>query len=351
MPRSRRRGGGARTTGEFWPSYVDALSSLLLIFIFVLTLFFLAQYYLGQALSGKDTAMAKLQARVSELADMLALAKSDKASLQAQLASLQATLQQETAKRSTAEAQVTSLQSQLDTAKTGSSAAQQQAQSLQDQLDQQKQLSSQAQSQVTLLNEQIAALRQQLATIQDALDASEKRDAANKAIIVDLGKRLNAALAQKVQELQGYRSEFFGKLKKILGDNPDILIVGDRFILPSEVFFQSGSADIGAPGKAELDKIATLLVSLNKEIPQSLPWVLRVDGHTDKEPIKTSQFKSNWELSAARAVAVVKYLISKGVPPQRLVAAGFGEYHPLEPGNSPAALARNRRIEFKLTEE
>ena len=179
----------------------------------------------------------------------------------------------------------------------------------------------------------------------------KSRDRELQAKIADLGSRLNIALAQKVQELARYRSDFFGRLRQILGDRPDIRTVGDRFVFQSEVLFETGKAQLNPDGKTELDKLAAAVVELNKEIPPEIPWVLRVDGHTDKRPMQSTEFHSNWDLSAARAIAVVQYLISKGVPADRLVAAGFGEFQPIDPGDSEEAYAKNRRIELKLTEK
>jgi chemotaxis protein MotB len=207
-------------------------------------------------------------------------------------------------------------------------------------------------AQVEILNQQIAAMRRQLAAIETALDASEKKDKESQNKIADLGQRLNLALAQKVQELTKYRSDFFGKLREILGNRPDVRVVGDRFVLQSELFFDTGKADLKPEATAELDKVAGALVELEKQIPTDIAWVLRVDGHTDVRPISGSggQFKSNWDLSAARAISVVQYLVGKGVSPQRLVAAGFGEFQPIDTATTEDAYRRNRRIEFKLTE-
>ena len=218
-------------------------------------------------------------------------------------------------------------------------------------LDSEKQVSARALAQIEVLNQQISALRRQLAALEEALDASEKRDKELQGRIADLGQRLNVALAQRVQELSRYRSEFFGRLRAILGNRPDIRIVGDRFVFQSEVFFDTGQALLLPEGRAELDKVAAALIELDKQIPSEIAWVLRVDGHTDVRPITNSPlFKSNWELSSARAISVVQYLISLGVPAQRLVAAGFAEFQPLDTGNTEEAYKRNRRIELKLTE-
>jgi chemotaxis protein MotB len=201
-----------------------------------------------------------------------------------------------------------------------------------------------------VLNQQIAALRGQLAALEQTLDASEKKDRDSQTRIADLGQRLNVALAQRVQELSRYRSDFFGKLREILGNRPDIRVVGDRFVFQSELFFDSGQAILNPEGRSELDKLAVALLDLERQIPTEIAWVLRVDGHTDVRPIVTAQFPSNWALSAARAISVVQYLISKGVSPQRLVAAGFGEFQPLDPDRTEEAFRRNRRLELKLTE-
>ena len=205
-------------------------------------------------------------------------------------------------------------------------------------------------AQVEVLNQQIAALRRQLAALEEALDTSEKKDKDAQARIADLGQRLNLALAQRVQELSRYRSDFFGRLRAILGNRPDIRIVGDRFVFQSEVFFDTGQAVLKPEGRAELDKLAAALLELDRRIPGEIAWVLRVDGHTDVRAINSPQFKNNWELSAARAISVVQYLVGRGVSPQRLVAAGFGEFQPIDVEKTEEAHSRNRRIELKLTE-
>ena len=217
-------------------------------------------------------------------------------------------------------------------------------------LESEQKLTAEQRAQIEVLNQQIAALRDQLGAIQKALDISEKTVKDQKVQISDLGKRLNLALAGKVQELARYRSEFFGKLREILGERADIRVVGDRFVFQSEVLFDTGSAELGPEGKAQLTTLARTLLDIAKEIPPDLDWILRVDGHTDKRPISTAAFPSNWDLSTQRALSVVRFLVSQGVPPQRLAAAGFGEFQPLDPGEDEVAYRRNRRIELKLTE-
>ena len=203
---------------------------------------------------------------------------------------------------------------------------------------------------IEILSEQLSALHRQISALQDTLDASESRDIEQKVQIANLGRRLNVALAQKVKELSSYRSEFFGRLRKILSDRSDVSVVGDRFVFQSEVLFPSASDIINNAGQEELTKLAEALVSLEAEIPEELNWVLRVDGHTDKRAISSPAFRTNWELSSARAISVVQHLIANGVPPKRLVAAGFGEYQPLDQDETDGAFSRNRRIELKLTE-
>ena len=210
-------------------------------------------------------------------------------------------------------------------------------------------LSAEAQAKVDLLNQQIALLRQELARIAAALDASEAKDLDQQVVIADLGARLNRALASKVQELQRYRSEFFGKLSEVLGNQPGIRVEGDRFVFSSEVLFASGSAVLGDEGRVQMSRLAETLLLIAARIPDELPWILRVDGHTDKIPIYTEKFPSNWELSTARAISVVRYLTDQGVPPHRLAATGFGEFQPIDTHDDEIALRRNRRIELKLT--
>ncbi|MDT8344480.1 MAG: peptidoglycan -binding protein [Thermohalobaculum sp.] len=202
-----------------------------------------------------------------------------------------------------------------------------------------------------LLNQQVAALRDQLGSLQSLLDDASSRDRNQKVQIAELGQRLNAALAQKVSELARFRSEFFGRMREVLGGRGDIRIVGDRFVFQSEVLFATGSAELNPQGIAELAKLGAVLREVSGNIPKGLDWILRVDGHTDATPIRGAGPFANWELSQARALSVVRYLIeTEGVPPERLAATGFGEFQPIAEGDTPEARARNRRIEFKFTE-
>ena len=339
MALANKRIRGRAPTADYWPGFVDAMSSLLLVLIFLLTIFMITQFFLSLLVSDKDSALDSLRSQIADLVHQLALERREKADLEVTILSLQESL-------ATASAENARLAAMADEgAGAGSRIA-----DLESRLADEQRVSSEALSQVELLNQQIAALRRQLATLEAALEASEQRDRESQAQIADLGRRLNAALAQKVQELARYRSEFFGRLRTILGDRTDIEIVGDRFAMQSEIFFASGSADINPSGQEQLDKIALAVREIAAEIPDDISWVLRVDGHTDANPIATPQFPSNWYLSSARAIAVVDYLVAQGVPARNLVAAGFGEHHPLVAGRTAADNTRNRRIEFKLTE-
>jgi chemotaxis protein MotB len=339
LARTRRSDGGM----NYWPGFVDALSTLILGIIFLLTVFVVVQFYLQQEVAGKDTALSRLTAQIAQLTDLLSLEKSGKSNLEDQLAQLRASL-------ANAESDRDKYKGLAEGAGAGASEAQGKVGELSGQLEGEKKISARALAQVEILNQQISALRRQLAALEQALNASEQKDKESQGRITDLGQRLNVALAQRVQELSRYRSDFFGKLREILGNRPDVRIVGDRFVLQSELFFDTGKADLLPEARNELDNVATALTGLEKQIPTDIPWVLRVDGHTDVRPISGGQFKSNWDLSAARAIAVVQYLIGKGVSPQRLVAAGFGEFQPIDTATTDEAYRRNRRIEFKLTE-
>lgn len=464
-----------RSVPDIWPGFVDAISAMLIIVIFLLMVFTLAQSFLSEMLSGRNEALDRLNRQVAELADMLSLERDSNTVLRDDLAQLSSELQSSIATRDSLteqlatladerddlkntlalriqennrlmadlkdsanreadarlragkvdkeledafktisadrekirvqlatleslkrdmtalvkvkedlEKRVTSLVASLDENRESLSAARDRSKELvaslstaeertalaqrqikeqdvrlaklQQEFDlssklltEEQKTSARARAQVALLNRQLAALRQQLGRISAALEASEAKTKEQQTQIVNLGSRLNAALASKVEELARYRSEFFGKLRDLLGDRNDIRIEGDRFVFQSEVLFNSGSADLVGAGRAQISRLAATLKDIASRIPKNIDWVLRVDGHTDRIPIRNDEFPSNWELSTARAVAVVKLLIADGLPPHRLAAAGFGQYHPLDTTNTPGALRRNRRIEFKLT--
>ena len=324
---------------DYWPGFVDAMATLLLVIIFLLSIFMLAQFYLSQAISGKDSVLESLRTQISQLTDLLALEQLRTSELETSLTAMTASL-------ASAEEEQARLASLLQSAEAGG----EEAQALRADLTEQERLTAEAQAQVELFNQQLAALGSQLASLEAALEAAEAKDKESQAQIADLGRRLNSALAQKVQELARARSEFFGRLRVALGNRDDIQIVGDRFVFQSEVFFDSGSAALNPVGQAELDKIASAIREISGDVPDDINWVLRIDGHSDSQPISTPEFPSNWHLSAGRAISVVRYLTAQGVPPNRLLAAGFGEFQPLAAGTTAEDLRRNRRIEFKLTE-
>ena len=341
MPRGRSRKSND-SNDLFWPGYVDVLSTLLLVVTFLLSIFMLSQFYVSQESSGKDNILKRLNRQIAELTNILSLEKGKTRSAEDEMASLSAvlaTLRDDNtklvgaaggadAKLKGVEARVTALTSALSS---------------------EKDLSVEAQSKIDVLNQQLLELRRQIGALNQALEASEVKDKDSQDRIKDMGQRLNAALARQVQELQRYRSDFFGRLRDSLKDRKDIRVVGDRFVFQSEVLFPSGSASMTAEGLAAIDQLAQAIRGLEGTIPAEINWSLQVDGHTDIRPINSREFPSNWELSTARAIQVVRYLVARGVPAKRLVAAGYGEFQPLEPGETDELLRRNRRIELKLT--
>lgn len=340
MARGRSRRGGEY--GEFWPAYVDVLSTLLLVVTLLMSIFMIAQYFSAEEVSGKDSALKRLTRQITELTSMLSLEKGKSQSSQDELAALQATL-------GSLKAENEKLTGVGLGADERAKAAEGKLAGLSSDLQSQKNISDEALSKVDLLNQQLIALRRQIAGLSDALDAAEKKGADSDKTIKDLGARLNAALAMQVQELKRYRSDFFGRLRELLKDRKDIRVVGDRFVFESEVLFASGSATLTPEGISAMDQIAEAILELQKEIPKDIDWALQINGHTDARPISNPQYPSNWELSTARASSVVKYLVSRGVPADRLVAAGYGEFQPVDTGNTEEAYQRNRRIELKLT--
>jgi len=335
LSRSRRSGGGHDL---FWPGYVDVLSTLLMTFVFLLSVFMVAQFYVSQESSGKDTALRRLQRQLAELTNLLNLEKGQGKKSQDELVSLQSML-------ATLKADNERLTGQVGLG--GEKGARISA--LTKDLADKSLLTNEAQAKVDLLNQQLLQLRRQMAALQEAINAYDVKDKDSQLRIADLGARLNTLLAKQVQELQRYRSDFFGRLRELLRDRKDIRVVGDRFVFESEVLFPSGQASLTVEGLASIDQLATAITELERSIPPGIDWALQVDGHTDVRPISSPLFPSNWELSSARATTVVKYLISRGVSPRRLVAAGYGEFQPLEDGLTEDVLRRNRRIELKLT--
>jgi chemotaxis protein MotB len=388
MPRARAR--GSRTV-DIWPGFVDALATLILVIVFVLMIFTLFQFYLKDVISDRDDALAQLSTQIGQLADQLALERRSQVELRQTVArltdELRATastrerLEQELAAANVraaeggqrAETVAKELEDAFKTIQADKETIETQLRELdalrrnietltilRDELEKklaesggalasQRNLTADAQARVDLLTRQINALQEQMARLNAALEASEEKQKMSQAQIADLGRRLNLALASRVEELARFRSEFFGRLRQVLGERADLRVVGDRFVFQSELLFPSGAAELEPEGREQMGRLADALADISRRIPADLPWVLQVDGHTDRRPIATALFPSNWELSTARAVSVVKFLASRNIPPERLVAAGHGEFLPLDGRDDEIGWRRNRRIEIKIT--
>ena len=370
---------------DIWPGFVDAISTLLLVLVFLLVVFILSEVFLTHTISGKDNALEKLNLQISELNELLDIEKEEANKLSNLVSDLYKEINVLNLLNEELNSEVLNLNDEKDKLKDENQqiielntdykkdvenlnlenqALEEKVSNLNNQiknvnesfliekekLNKEQSINIESQKQLKLLNNQIADLRIRMAKIQAALEASEI-DAKEKGIkITELGKKLNAALAKKVSELAKYRSEFFGKLKDILGDRKDIVIVGDRFILQSEILFESGSAKIGGQGLNQLTNIAIALSQISEKIPKGVDWVIQIQGHTDNIPISNSIYPSNWELSVSRAISVAQIMINNGIPPDKISVAGYGEYRPLIKKNDQVSLKKNRRIEFKLTQ-
>lgn len=362
---------------DYWPGFVDALASLLMVMVFVILIFVIGQFVLADAVSGRDRAIAQLNAELAALAQTLSLTQSARESAEVKVGELSASLTASEREREALGNELLAVRDEFHAAQNEAKAQREEAarlatdiaalQRLKAELEaeaarlasaldsserglkEQQEMSAAAIAQVELLNRQLAAVREQLEQLNAALDAAKLAAKDKDLKIEELGRELNLALATRVQELSRYRSEFFGSLQAVLGERKDVQIVGDRFVFSSEVLFASASDEVSADGMIQLTRLAETLKTLATEMPQDLPWVLQVNGHTDRRPIATARFPSNWELSTARALAIVKFLRSQGIPPERLAATGYGEFHPLDARATEEAYARNRRIELKLT--
>lgn len=381
----------AHRTTDIWPGFVDALATLILVIVFVLMIFTLFQFYLKDVISGRDQALAQLSAQLGQLADQLAMERRSAATMQQQITQLTDELRASVGLRERLEQELAAANAR---ATAGAAEQQRVARELEDafktiQADKEKidaqlreldalrrnietltilrdelekklaeqggalaserQLSADAKLRADLLTRQLAALQEQMNRLNAALEASEAKQKESQAQIADLGRRLNLALAARVEELARFRSEFFGRLRQVLGERADLRVVGDRFVFQSELLFPSGSSELEPEGRDKMAQLASALVEISQRIPADLPWVLQVDGHTDRRPISTALFPSNWELSTARATSVVKFLASRGIAPERLSAAGFGEFQPIDARDDEIGWRRNRRIEIKIT--
>jgi chemotaxis protein MotB len=364
----RRRGDNGLNA---WPGYVDALSTLLMVIIFVLLVFVLAQAFLTVTLSSRDRQLDEVNQELAKLTQMLSLERGHVAELQASIAQLdqqaatgnqvraalaqrltvaQGQLAQANQARDQLAGQLADANARAATAEAALAQANARLTTANQQVTEDKTFSDSAKAQIALLLQQVEQLKAQMAAVAQALDLAEAAGRDKDTQIANLGQRLNAALAAKVEELQQYRSEFFGKLRQVLANRPGISVVGDRFVFQSEVLFPVGSADLTDAGVSQINQLADTIKQIAPQIPANLPWIMRVDGHTDSQPIKGGRFASNWELSSARAITVVKLLIADGVPADHLAATGFADYQPLDAANTPDAYAKNRRIELRLTD-
>ena len=344
---SKRR---SRSATNVWPGYVDALSALLMLVIFMLLVYVVSQLYLSQTLSDRNTELARLNQRLNEISQLLGLEQSKTEALEQQMAAVQDDYSDSLSRNEDLQARLDASRNQLMQQSADAEARAARLASMNEELEEQDQLSASQQAMILRLSNQIASLQAQLRQITAALKLQKEETAEKEDELEDVSRRLNTLLAERVNQLEQYQSEFFARLRNILATNENIRVVGDRFLLPSELLFASGSAQLGEKGKSELDKLAEVLLDVVAAIPGDIDWILRIDGHTDLIPINTPQFPSNWELSTARAVAVVRYLAAQGVPERRMVAAGFGEFFPVASGTTPDALQKNRRIELKLTD-
>lgn len=378
MARSRNR---TRRSADIWPGFVDAISTLLLVLIFLLTIFVSSEFLLSKLLSNKDDALEGLNMQIYQLSELLSLEKRENTDLTSTISKLNEKLNNSSITSDLLSMEFSDLKNKnielnrlLNSLKENTNQIKEENKNLDlkntnleyelknllstlrathvnlIKAEKEVKLSEAAKNQVTILNMQIAELREQLNIIQNLLDINLEEIKQKDIHIVELGKKLNTALAVKVGELTQYKSEFFGRLRSILGNRDDIQIVGDRFIFQSEVLFASGSAEVGIEGVVQLTKLSKILLDTTKNIPKDIPWVLQIQGHTDQNPINTLLYPSNWELSAARAISVGKVLISSGVSSDKISVAGFAEFQPLELGQDPSSYRKNRRIEIKLTQ-
>ncbi len=420
---------GSRRSQEsmnIWPGYVDVLSALLMVLIFVLLIFTFSQFILSDILTGQTNELESLHKRIAAISQQLGLAEKKNQELNTNISFLSSRIDGLTVEKENLEVEVDSLtrknkedqdyiaiqlrniaslqqdidalrklreelEGEIQTVVASLESEKQVVQTFRDRtkalqarladeeektllaqkdieqrdirievlsalvgeqqqaLEEQITLGADARAEVVLLHQKITLLQIQLEEINQALSHAEGEKLAQEKQIEDLGKRLNIELARRVSDLEQYRSEFFGRIRKILGDNPYVRIEGDRFLFQAEFLFPSGSASLGEGGKEQLSQITSILKELSTTIPEDIKWIIRIDGHTDRQPIKSPYFASNWELSTARAVSVVRFFAQKGIPEDRMAATGFSKFHPIDTGDSPEAYRKNRRIEIKLT--
>ena len=326
---------------NIWPAFTDALSGLVMVLIFLITVFVITEVLIGREIMGKDTAIGQLQRIISHLEGLAGDADQEAARLRGQVQGLKSTVDERDRLLVQLRAELATTQAVREALNADKSKAELNL--------------SNAQEQAALLSIRAERLAAELERLNRALAANQQELAQRDAVIVDQKGRIEALdsalkkkLLERVEELEKYASDFFGRLREVFANNPDIKVVGDRFVFQSEVLFASGEATLSASGGGDLDKFAAVYQQLAARLPPDLPVIIEVQGHTDRVPVR-GRFPSNWELSTARAQQVVNYLIQQGIPPQRLAAVGMAEYHPIDPADTPEAYRRNRRIELKIT--
>lgn len=362
-----------------WPGFVDALSSLLMVIIFVLMIFVLSQFFLSQKMSGQDEALVNLRNNLAELGELLSLERDTTTELTSQLSILEDKIKQvknelEDEKKLTKQFnndliskneiinsnqnKILELQKIIDEKIQNTLLLQSNINNLNKDVEENKlelvQKNKELKANKEEINTLISAslkLKNKLTQLQALLAAYKAKDKKEKVKTINLGKGLNSALARRVEELQKFRSDFFGRVRELIKGRKEIRIVGDRFVFQSEVLFSLGSDELGAKGKIEMKKLATTLMEIEKSLPNDIDWILQIEGHTDSLPVKKGQsYADNWELSTKRALSVLRFLIKEGINPKKLSASGFGSYQPIDSKNTEEARMKNRRIEMKITQ-
>ena len=362
-----------------WPGFVDALSSLLMVIIFVLMIFVLSQFFLSQKMNGQDEALVKLKTNLIELSELLSIERNVTIELTSSLTIfenkiniIQSKLEQEKIKNDNNKEKLQQNEKTIRLSKFKISELEEILNkkieevlnskntilSLENNLQKRK-------SEVEIKTDTLKAnkeeinkltaasiqLRNKLSQIQTLLTAYKAKDKKDNVKTLNIGKDLNSALARRVEELQKFKSEFFGRVKELIKDRPEIRIVGDRFVFQSEVLFSIGSVEIGPKGQLEMINLASTLVEIEKSLPTDIDWILQIEGHTDNLPVKEGQtYKDNWELSTKRALSVLRFLIKQGINPSRLSASGYGSFQPIDINNNANARKKNRRIEMTITQ-
>ena len=387
-----RLGGARRPDSYTWPGFVDALATLLMVIIFVVLVFVLIQVNLAYRVSGQDATLNTMREQIASLGEMLnvernqnadlsaeldritsqlLIAEESRDDLSAQLVTVMAILQQRedalasaadamqdrnseiarlNAEQAASSSDLAATREELEARLAALLAAQAELQQNAGRITDLEAEAAASRAEVVQMANAMTALRQRLESLQALLANKEAQAARDKIAIASLGKSLNNALANRVQELQRFRSEFFGRLSKVLEGREDVQIVGDRFVFQSEVLFAQGQAAIGPEGQTQLAELAVVLNQIAVDIPADIDWVLQVEGHTDDIPVRAGRFTDNWDLSTERALSVVRFLAERGLDANRLAAAGYGEFQPLDPSGNETARRRNRRIEIKLTQ-